>query len=92
MTIIDPHTGMNVRDLTHRDMLRSTAAMIQSRWPGRYEGDLAARLEQLADRVAVESRKKTEMCELPHASIAEEEECERLRVIADTQGQTREAS
>lgn len=45
-----------------RDALRATAAMIQARWPGRYEGDLALRLEELARsieacrrRAAVES-------------------------------------
>lgn len=47
--------SLSTRDLVHRDMLRSTAAMIQARWPGRYEGDLAIRLEALADRVMQES-------------------------------------
>jgi hypothetical protein len=50
--------SLTVRDLTHRDMLRSAAAMIQTRWPGRYEGDLALRLEALADRIVRESTHK----------------------------------
>jgi len=49
--------NLSPRDLTHRDMLRSTAAMIQQRWPGRYEGNLALRLEILADSIT--SQEKT---------------------------------
>lgn len=45
------HSCLSEQDWTHRDMLRSTAAMIQTRWPGRYTGDLALRLEELADQI-----------------------------------------
>src|SRR4051812_30021398 len=39
------------REPVNRDALRATAAMIQTRWPGRWEGDLARRLEQLTTRI-----------------------------------------
>lgn len=38
----------NVSSVTSRDALRATAAMIHAQWPGRWEGDLALRLEELA--------------------------------------------
>lgn len=66
---------LSTRDEIHRDLLRSTAAMIEARWPGRY-ADLAQRLEDLTLRIA-----GTVICELPHLSIEEEDECDRLNGV-----------
>jgi len=76
-----PMKNLSTRDWTHRDMLKATAAMINGRWPGRY-GDLIGRLEALAREI--EHTSLAEICELPHESIDEEEECERRR-LADTE-------
>lgn len=51
--------GLSTRDWTQRDMLRSTAALIQARWPT--YGDLAGRLEELARSIEHASQ---EICEL----------------------------
>lgn len=67
---------LTVADITHRDMLRSTCAMIDARWPGRYD-DLIGRLEALA-RLITRTSMQT-ICELPHQSITEEDECEQRR-------------
>jgi hypothetical protein len=77
VTAIDPRNGLSAADITHRDMLRSTAAMINNRWPGQY-GDIAQRLEDLTLRI---DGIGTSMCELPHLSI-DEEECDRQRAAA----------
>jgi hypothetical protein len=45
--------------------LRATAAMIQARWPSRWEGDLAARLEELTlrtEETAMTEETGTFMC------------------------------
>lgn len=76
MTIIDPRTGLTATDITHRDMLRSTAAMINARWPHQY-GDLAQRLEDLTLRIHTAA-----ICELAHLSI-DEEECDRQRLAPE---------
>ncbi len=44
-----------MNDVASPSALRATAAMIQAAWPGRWEGDLAARLEELAARTAADS-------------------------------------
>lgn len=67
---------LTATDLTHRDMLRATCAMIDARWPGRYD-DLIGRLEALTRLITRTSVR--EICELPHLSIDEEDECDRQR-------------
>lgn len=67
---------LTVADITHRDMLRSTSAMIQAGWPGQYDG-LAERLEALAQLIIRTNVR--EICELPRQSITEEDECEQRR-------------
>lgn len=77
MTMHDPHTGLTAADITHRNMLRSTAAMINNRWPHRF-GDIAQRLEDLTQLIDAAG-----LCELPHLSIDEEEECDRRRLARE---------
>ena len=75
MTITDPRNGLSAADIAARHTLRSAAAMIDQRWPGRF-GDIAQRLEDLTRLI---DNTSLAICELPHLRIAEEEECDRQR-------------